>query len=142
MFDTCNKWMKRQDIKTLSSGGCLPLPRGYIHVHVHNHEENCTKPDLKEIFWNLQQLTEMTRRSCWHQKFVHKGLSVPVPGLYTCIKSWKMYIKSDFKEICFYTCSKWPKWQEVSMDIKILSPGVVCPWPVAIYIYEIMKRCV
>ena len=35
-FETCNKWMKWQDIsvdiKTLSPGGCLPLPWGYIHV--------------------------------------------------------------------------------------------------------------
>ena len=35
----------------------------------------------------------------------------------------------------FKTCSKWPKWQEVSVDIKILSPEVVRNWPVAIYIY-------
>ena len=28
-------------------------------------------------------------------------LSVPAPGLYTCIKSWKNCIKSDFKEIFF-----------------------------------------
>ena len=41
----------------------------------------------------------MTRCSCWHQNFVAKGLSAPAPGLYTCIKSWKKYIKSDFKEI-------------------------------------------
>ena len=35
-FETCNKWTKWQDvfvdIKTLSPGGCLPLPWGYIHV--------------------------------------------------------------------------------------------------------------
>ena len=73
------------DIKTLSPGGCLPLPRGYMYIHVLNHKKNC--------------------------------------------------IKSDFKEIFFETCSKWLKWQEVSVDIKILSPGVVCPWPAAIYIY-------
>ena len=28
-----------------------------------------------------------------------KGLSAPAPRLYTCIKSWKICIKSDFKEI-------------------------------------------
>ena len=35
-FETCKKWMKWQnvsvDIKTWSPGGCLPLPRDYIHV--------------------------------------------------------------------------------------------------------------
>ena len=34
------------DIKTLSPGGCLPLPRGYI-----NHEKNCIKSDFKGIFF-------------------------------------------------------------------------------------------
>ena len=50
----------------------------------------------------------------------------------------KIRLQGDF----FETWSKWPKWQEISVDIKILSPGVVCPWPVAIYIYSIIKRCV
>ena len=53
-------------------------------------------------------------------------------------KMYKIRLQRDF----FETCSKWRKWQEVSVDIKILSPGVVCPWAVAIYIYWIMKRCV
>ena len=38
-----------------------------------------------------------------------------------------MSIKSDFKEIYFETCSKWPKLQEASVDIKILSPGGCLP---------------
>ena len=69
-------------------------------------------------------------------KFCSQGVVSPCPGaiyMYKIMK--KRYIKSDFKEIFFETCSKWPKWQKVSVDIKILSPGVVCPWPVAIYIY-------
>ena len=39
------------DIKFLSPGGCLPLPRGCIHVL--NHEKNCIKSDFKEIFFKL-----------------------------------------------------------------------------------------
>ena len=31
----------------------------------------------------------MIRPFCWHQNFVPWGLFAPVPGLYTCIKSWK-----------------------------------------------------
>ena len=131
---TCNKWMKWQDIsidiKTLTPGGCLSLLMKIF----------CIKSDFKEIFWNLQQMTEVTRCSCWHQNFVPKGLSVPALGLYTCIKSWKNCIESDYKEFFFFffffiTCSKWPKWQEVSVDIKILSPEVVYPWPAAVHIY-------
>ena len=83
------------DIKTLSPGGCLPL---LMKIY-------CIKSVFKEIFWNLQQMTEVTRCSCWHQNFVPKGLSVPALGLYTCIKSWKkyiyIYIKSDYKEFFF-----------------------------------------
>ena len=39
------------DIKTLSPGGCLPLPWGYIHVQT--HEKICVKSDFKEIFLKL-----------------------------------------------------------------------------------------
>ena len=52
----------------------------------------------RDFFLNLQQMTEVTRCSCWHQNFVPKGLSAPAPGLYTCINH-KKCIKSDFKEI-------------------------------------------
>ena len=140
VFETCNKWMKRQDIsvdiKTLSPGGCQPQPWGYIHVL--NHEKKCIKSDFKEIFlnfWNLQQTTEVTRCSCWHKNFIPKGLSAPAPGLYTCIKSLKNMYKVRLQRDFFLTCSKWPKWPEVSVDIKILSSGFVCPWPAAIYIH-------
>ena len=91
-FETCNKWVKwwclSVDIQILSHGGCLPLPRGYIHVL--NHKTNC--------------------------------------------------IKSDFKGIFFKTCIKWMKWQDISVDIKTLSPGGCLPCPGAIYMYKIMKK--
>ena len=48
---------------------------------------------------NLQRMGKLIRAFCWHQKFVPKGLYALAPGLYTCIKSLKMYIKSDFEEI-------------------------------------------
>ena len=51
------------------------------------------------FFWNLQQMTEVTWCSCWHQDFVIKRLSAPIPGLYTCIKSWKSCIKSDLSTV-------------------------------------------
>ena len=41
----------------------------------------------------------MIRNFCWHQNFVPKGLSVSALGLYTCIKSFKMCLKSYFIEI-------------------------------------------
>ena len=42
---------------------------------------------------------KVIRHFCWRQKFVPKGLSSLTLGLYSCIKSLKMCIKSDFKEI-------------------------------------------
>ena len=54
----------------------------------------------RDFFWNLQQMTKVTRCSCWHQNFVPKGLSAPAPGLYICIKLWnKMHnirLQRDF----------------------------------------------
>ena len=88
------------DIKMLSPGGCLPLPRGYIHVQNHEKKKSI-KSDFKEIFLNLQQMTKMTRCSFWHKNFVPKGLSAPALGLYTCIKSWKKLYKIRLREIFF-----------------------------------------
>ena len=44
-------------------------------------------------------MDKVIRAFYWYQNFVPKGLSAPMMGLYTCIKSLKMYLKSDFKEI-------------------------------------------
>ena len=58
-----------------------------------------------------------------------KGLSAPAPGLYTrtCIKSWKNVYKIRLQRDLFETCSKWPKWQEVSVDIKNFVPWGCLP---------------
>ena len=50
---------------------------------------------IRFLFLNLQRMGKVIRAFSWHQK------SVPCPylGLYTYIKSLKIYIKSDFKEI-------------------------------------------
>ena len=69
-------------------------------------------------------------------KFCPQGVVSPCPGAIYMYKImlfffYKIRLQRDF----FWTCSSWLKWQELSVDIKILSPGVVCPWPAAIYIY-------
>ena len=58
----------------------------------------------RDLFWNLQQMTEVTRCSCWHQNFVPKGLSAAALRtiyMYKIMKKKKKkkYMKSDFKEI-------------------------------------------
>ena len=44
-------------------------------------------------------MVEVIRAFCWHQNFVPKGFSALALGLYTCIKSLKMCLKSDLEEI-------------------------------------------
>ena len=68
----------------------------------------------------------------------------PCPGaIFTCIKSWKKLDKIRLQRDFFETCSKWPKWQEVSVDIKILSHGVVCPLTCSyIHLLNHEKMCI
>ena len=97
----------------------------------------------KTLFWNLQQMNEMRRHFCWHQNFVPWGLSAPAPGLYTCIKSWKKLYKIRLQRHCFETCNKWMKWQDISVDIKTLSPGGCLPLPRGyIHVLNHEKNCI
>ena len=114
-------------------GAVCPLPRGYIYVL--NHEKTS-----KRFLWNLQQMGKVIRSFCWHQSFVPWGLSIPAPGLYTCIKSWKKLFKIRLQRHFFETCNKWMKWQDISVEIKLCPLGAVCPCPGAIYMYRIMKK--
>ena len=96
----CNKWAKWQgfsvDIRILptkgrilSTKGSLPLPRGLYTCG--KTLKNVYKNQISKRFvWNLQQMVEVIRAFCWHQKFVPKGSSALAPGLCTCIKSLKM----------------------------------------------------
>ena len=84
----------------------------------------------RHFLFNLQQINEVTRHFCWHQNFVSWGLSAPALGLYTCIKSWKKVYKISLQRDFFLTCNKWPKWQDVPVDIKIASSrGLSAPAP-------------
>ena len=111
-FETCNKWVKWSglsvDIKILSPGGCLPLPRGYIHVL--NHEKNYIKSDFKDIFsklatneWIDNKIFLLTSTLC------PLGLSASAPGLFTCIKSCKL-VANDHSDKRFLLTSKCFPW--------------------------------
>ena len=128
-------------------GAVCSLPRGYIYVL--NHEKNWKKIRLQRDFFetcNLQQMGKVIRPFCWHRNFVPWRLSTPAPGLYTCIKHEKNCLKSDFMNTCikswkkkmykiklqrnfFETCNKWPKWQDVPVDIRISSSRRCQPLP-------------
>ena len=114
--------------KLCSLGVCMLLPRGYIHVL--NHEKkNVLNQTTKRFLWNLQQIGKVIRPSYWHQYFVPWRLSVPAQGLYTCIKSWRKLYKIRLQRHFFETCNKRMNWQDISVDIKILSPGGSLPLP-------------
>ena len=78
----------------------VPWGLSGLYTCIKSWKKNCIKSGFKDTFLT-QQMTEVTRSSCWHQNFVLKGLSAPGPGLYTCIKSLKICIKSNFKENFF-----------------------------------------
>ena len=61
---------------------------GYIHLKK-THIKNGKNSDFKEIFFKLATIGKVIRNFCLHKHFVHKVLSVPALGLYTCIKSFK-----------------------------------------------------
>ena len=85
-------------------------------------------------------MNEVTRHFCWHQIFVPRGLSAPALGLYTCIKSWKKCIKSDFKEIFFKLATNDRNDKMFLLTSKFRPQGVISLCPGAIYMYKIMKK--
>ena len=116
-------------------GVISPCPGAmYIYKSWKKKVQNQTR-----VFWNLQQMTEVTRCSCWHQNFIWKGLSAPALGLYTCIKSWKNCIKSDFKEIFLKLATNDRSDTMFLMTLNFHPQGVVSPCPGTIYMYKIMK---
>ena len=106
-FETCNKWPKWQDvpvdIKILSPRGCQPLPRGYIR-----YEKMCVKSDFEFMYLVVSLVVLRAGCGIWLYQFL----------IIACLFTFQIDV--------FEMCSKWLKWQEVSVDIKILSPGG-CP---------------
>ena len=90
--------------QNFSPMGCLPLPRGYIHIL--NHEKDCIKFDFKDIFFNLQQMNEVTRHFCWHQNFV--------PWVAVCPCPWAIYMYKIMKKL--YKISKKFFWNLQKMN--------------------------
>ena len=94
--------------------------------------KHCIKSDLKEFifFFNLQYMNVVTRRFCWHQIFIPWGLFCPCPGAIYMYKILKIMYKLRLQWNGFETFNKWPKWQDVPVDIKISSKrGLSAPVP-------------
>ena len=144
-FETCNKWVKWWglfvDIKMLSPRGCLPLPWGYLHVL--NHEKKCLKSDIIDIFWNLQQMNEVTRETFLLTSKMSPWGCLPLPrGYIHVLNHWKICIKSDFKEIVLKLATN--EWNDETflLTSNCCPLGTVCPCPGAIYMYKIMKKII
>ena len=85
------------DIKILSPGAVCPCPGAiYMYKIMKKIVYNQTS---KRFIWNLQQMTEVTGCSCWHQNFVPKGLSAPAPGLYVSPFPGAIYMYKIMKKI-------------------------------------------
>ena len=130
-FKTCSKrikwWNVCADIKTLSPRGCQSLPRGYIHV-----KKKCIKSDFKEIFLKLVTNDWSDKMFLFTSIFCPQWVVSPCTGaIYEMKNVYKIRLQIDV----FEKCSKWPKWQEVSVTSKFCPLGVVCPWAAALYIY-------
>ena len=59
----------------------------------------CIKSEFKEICLKLATNGRSDKGFLLTSKVCPQGVFCPCPGLYTCIKSFKMYLKSYFKEI-------------------------------------------
>ena len=70
-------------------------------------------------------MVEVIRAFRCHQKFVPKGFSALVRGLYTCIKSLKMCIKSDFEEIILKLATYGQREKAYLLSSKFCPQGVV-----------------
>ena len=101
IFETCNKWQSDKAF-LLTSEFCpqrVVCPCSGTKYMWKNIKKCVNNQNSKRFVWNLQQMVEVMRAFCWHQKFVLKGFSALAKVLYTSIKSLKMCIKSDFEEI-------------------------------------------
>ena len=128
--ETCNKWAKWQgfsvDSRILSTTGCLAPALGLYTCG--KTLKNVYKIRIqRDLIETLQQMVTVIRAFCWHQKFVPKGFSALAPGLYTCIKSLKMCIKSDFEEISLKLATYEQREKAFLLSSKLCSKWIVCP---------------
>ena len=79
-------------------------------------------------------MVEVIRAFYWHQKFVPKGSSALALGLCTCIKTLKMFIKSDFEEIILKLATYGQREKAFLLSSKFCPQWIVCPCP-GLYIY-------
>ena len=135
-FETCNKWANWQgfsvDIRILSIKGCLPLPRGYIHVE--KHYKMCIKSEFKEICLKLATNVWSDKSFLLTSKVCPQGVFCPCPGaifMYKIVKNVSLII---ILKLATYGQRE----KAFLLSSKICPQEVVCPCPGAIYMYKII----
>ena len=113
----------------------LPAPaRGYIHME--KHEKTCIKSDFKEICLKLATNGRSDKGFLLISKVCPQGVLWHSPRGYirTCIKSLKMYIKSDFEEIILKLATYGQREKDFLLSSKFCPQWIVCPCP-GLYTY-------
>ena len=98
-FETYNKWAKWQgfsvDIRIFPQRVVCPCP-GAIYMWK-NIKTMCIKSEFKEICLKLATNGRSDKCFLLTSNVCPQGFAALIPGLYTCMKSLKMYIKLDSK---------------------------------------------
>ena len=124
-------------LKVCPQGVVCPCPGA---IYIYKIIKNVYK--IRFLFLNLQRMGKVIRAFCWHQKFVPNGLYALAPGLYTCIKSLKMCIKSGFEEIILKLATYGQREKAFLLSSKFCSQYVVCPCLGLYTCGKNMKKCV
>ena len=85
-------------------------------------------------------MVKVIRPFCWHQTFDLKGLSAPVPGLYTCGKNIKHMNKIRVKKMFLKLTLNGQSDKAFLLTSKFCPQGVVYPCPGAIYMWKNIKK--
>ena len=121
-------------------GLSVPAPELYTCI---KSWKNCIKNQTsKRFFFKLATNDWSDKMFLLTSKFSPQGGFSICPGAIYMYKIMKKMYKIRLYRGVYGTCSKRLTWQEVSVDIKILSPGVVCPWPAYIHLLNHGKMCI
>ena len=94
------------------------------------------KSELKEICLKLATNGRSDKGFLMTSKVCPQGFfSALSPGLYICIKSLKMCIKSDFEEIVLKLATYWQREKAFLLSSKFCPQWIVCLCP-GLYTYD------
>ena len=97
------------------------------------------KIKLQRYFFKLATNGQSDKAFLLTSDFCPQSFVCPAPGLYTCGKSLKMCIKSEFKEICLKLAINGRSDNGFLLTSKVCPQGAFCPCPGDIYMYKIIK---